>query len=91
MANTALETEFEELVKATQIRIDEKLDIAIKAIQEAVEISEETGVPFRSYVCLLGNSYTPDSFEKLHGDKDFDSDFVYCITEVYGVWWRLAT
>jgi hypothetical protein len=83
MANTALETEFEELVKVAKARIDEKLDIAVKAIQEAVEISEETGVPFRSYVSLLGNSYSPDSFERLHGGKELDNDFVYDLTEAY--------
>lgn len=83
MAIKVLEAEFEKLVEETHEKINDKLDIAAKALREAVKISEETGIPFSSHISFLGNDYTPTSFQKLHGDKEFEEDFVSEITGVY--------
>jgi len=86
MTIKVLEAEFEHLVKDAHSRINEKLKLAAEALEEAVKISEETGIPFSSGVSFLGNDYTPNSFEKLHGDKEFEEDFVEEITGVYGMY-----
>lgn len=78
-----MEAEFEYLVEEANKRINEKLAIAAEALKEAVKISEETGIPFSSDISFLNNDYTPESFQKLHGDKEFDEDFVSEITGVY--------
>lgn len=44
-------------------RIDEKLSLASKYLREAVEISEETGIPFSTGISFLSQGYVPRSFE----------------------------
>jgi hypothetical protein len=63
-------------------RIDAKLSIASKAIQEAVKISEETGVPFSAGVSPLGQSYIPASL----GEKfpELDKSTAQEIADAYG-------
>lgn len=68
----ALEKEFLEAhEKATKL-IDEQLDFAAKAINKAERISEKYGIPFSASVSPLGQSYTPESFEKKFGGLDLE-------------------
>lgn len=59
-----LEKEFEKAVKKADEEIQQHFDAAVKAIKEAVKISEKYGVPYRFPVSLLNNTYTPKSFDK---------------------------
>lgn len=67
-----LEAEFKKAVNDASVKINEKLNAAYKLVNEAVDISEEYGIPFSSYVSLLSNNYTPQSFEKQFGELNFD-------------------
>jgi hypothetical protein len=76
-----LEKEFEELYNSTFKRIEEELAKARTALRKAVDISEETGVPFSSDICFLSNEYTPKTF--ISNWEELDHEFVYDLTEVY--------
>lgn len=65
-----MEREFRALVPDAMKKIDEKLALASKYLDEAIAISEETGVPFSSNISFLGQSYKPTSFEKKFPEVD---------------------
>ncbi len=55
-----LELEFQEVSE----KIQEKINIACAALDEAVALSEEHGLPFRPPISFLGQGYKPSSFEE---------------------------
>lgn len=66
----ALEAKFKASVGDARSKINEHLRIASEALDAAVQISEQTGVPFSTYVVNLGMSrtYQPRSFDKVWKD-----------------------
>lgn len=66
---------------ATQDLIEEKLSEASRLVAEAVKISEQSGVPFRTDVSHLRNAYFPHS--RLEKFPDLDSEFISAVTEAY--------
>lgn len=62
-------------------RINEKLALAEKYLQEACDISEETGVPFSTGISFLSQSYVPGSFEEKF--PEIDRDFMQEVCDVY--------
>lgn len=74
--DSQMERAFRLSVDDAQKRIREKTQEAHKALQEAVEISEETGIPFSAGISPLGQSYIPNSLsEKFPGvDREFYGD-----------------
>ncbi len=79
--DTEYERAFRKAVPEAQRRIEEKLALATKYLREAVDISEETGIPFDTSISFLSQSYRPGST----GDKfpEVDSEFVKEVTECY--------
>lgn len=61
--DSEFEREFRNAIPDANKRIQEKLDLASKYLEEALKISEETGVPFESGISFLGQSYVPKTFE----------------------------
>jgi hypothetical protein len=74
--DSKMERAFRLAVDEAQNRIDEKMATARAALREAVQISEETGIPFRASVSPLSQSYVPNSLsEKFPGvDREFYSE-----------------
>lgn len=74
--DSEVERAFRLAMNEAQSRIDEKMEEAWKAVNEAVKISEETGIPFSAGVSPLSQSYIPNSLaEKFPGvDREFYSD-----------------
>lgn len=62
------EREFRNIMPAAAERINEKLNLASKYLAEAVQISEEAGVPFTSHISFLSQAYTPMSFAEKFPD-----------------------
>lgn len=81
--NTKLEEEFKAVVAEVTPQIDEQLKIAREAIRKAEELSEKYGVPFRSSVSPLGQSYFPKKVPD-GLDQDFVFDVTGTWTEYYG-------
>lgn len=79
--DSKVEREFRLAVQDASKKIKEKVALARKALQEAVEISEETGIPFRAGVSPLGNSYIPESINEKF--PEIDSEFYSEITDAY--------
>ncbi len=77
-----IEREFRLTFDSAQKRIDEKLAIASAALDEAVAISEETGVPFSAYISPLSQSYLPNSFSEKF--PELDSSFANEMAGAYG-------
>jgi hypothetical protein len=65
-----LEDEFKALADKFDDEVGIQLEIAEKAIKEAVKISEKYGIPFHAQVSPLSQTYTPASFEEKFGDLD---------------------
>ncbi len=80
--DTEVERSFRLAVKDAQARIDEKMSEAYAAVEAAVKISEETGVPFSAGVSPLSQSYIPNSLsDKFPGvDREFYSE----VADAYG-------
>jgi hypothetical protein len=55
--------------------------LASKYLQEAVDISEETGVPFDTNISFLSQSYRPGSTDERFPEVDYA--FVKEVTECY--------
>lgn len=74
--DSAMERTFRLAVKDAQSRIEAKMKEAREALDEAVKISEETGIPFRAWVSPLSQSYIPNSLSgKFPGvDREFCSE-----------------
>lgn len=79
--NSELEKEFRALVEEKQMLITAKLNAANQLIEEAIAISEESGVPFDGSVSQISQSYYPMSFRKKF--SDLDKDVVENITGTY--------
>lgn len=61
--------------------IGEKLQEAMSLLSDAEKISEEHGVPFRSNISFLSQSYTPQSMKAKHANVD--TDFMRDLTGAY--------
>ena len=81
MKDNMLEEEFTNLVSEHKAEIEAKLKEASAALDEAVKLSEQYGIPFHSRISFLSQGYTPDSFDKKFGE--LDSDIVSELTDVY--------
>jgi hypothetical protein len=79
--DTEMEREFRRAYFSTIDLIEEKLEAASTLISEAVKIAEKAGVPFRSYVSPLSNSYCPRS--RVEKFPDLDNEFVNQVTDTY--------
>ena len=77
-----IERAFRLAMYEAQERIDAKMSEARKALDEAVKISEETGIPFSAGISPLSQSYIPNSLS----DKfpELDKSFAYEVAEAYG-------
>lgn len=75
-----LEDEFTELVTKHKQEIEAMLREASDALDEAVQLSEEYGIPFNSQISFLSQGYTPtsfkDKFDKL--DHEMVCDLTGC-------------
>lgn len=79
--DTEVERSFRAVAADASRRIEEKLALASKYLDEAVEISNETGVPFHTGISFLSQSYFPgNTSEKF---EDVDTDFINDITGAY--------
>lgn len=67
---TELEEEFRELVEKGNEQIQEKIAIAARALREAVELSEQYGIPFYSRVSFLSQPYIPRSWNSKYSQLD---------------------
>jgi hypothetical protein len=63
----ALEKEFLSARDKAMDLIEKKIAKAHKALDEALDIAEEYGVPFYSSISPLSQNYTPDSFYEKFG------------------------
>jgi hypothetical protein len=79
--DTAMEREFRNAVIAHDEQIQNKLDEACRALNEAVELSDKFGVPFHSQISFLSQGYKPESINQIFGD--LDTDLIVSITQVY--------
>lgn len=79
-----LETDFEKAFNEVHDQIQLKLTQAAKLIEEAVKLSEDSGVPFKPEepLTFVRPSYIPRSMEKKF--PDIDQDFVAELTDAYG-------
>jgi hypothetical protein len=75
-----LERSFVDAVKSHHKEIEEQMDVARKAIDAAVSIAEQYGIPFRG-CAYIEQSYTPTTFRALF--KDLDQELVDVQTGVY--------
>ena len=81
----SLEAKFNAFVNETQDKINEHLRLAEEELKKAVEISDQTGVPFDTELIInfKSNSYVPTSSKKLKPQfsdeivDDFLSDYGY--------------
>lgn len=80
--DSEVEREFRLAVGDAQARIDAEMDKAWAAIQAAVKISEETGIPFSAGVSPLSQSYIPDSLQSKF--PDLNREFYSEMTGAYG-------
>lgn len=80
--DSELERTFRLAVNEAQDRIYAKLAEAEKLLDEAVAISEETGIPFGAGISPLSQSYIPNSMS----DKFPDVDRSFCteVADAYG-------
>lgn len=79
--DSELERQFRLESRKIMIKIDKKLDAARKALREAVDLSEEHGIPFNSSISFLSQSYTPSSLSSIY--SDLDKEFVTELTGAY--------
>lgn len=84
--DSEMERQFRLAIGDAQSRIDAEMDKAWAAIQAAVKISEETGIPFSAGVSPLSQSYIPGSLsEKFPGvDREFYSELAGAYGEYEG-------
>jgi hypothetical protein len=76
--DSELERQFRVEAASVIKKIDKKLAIASKALDEAVELSEKHGIPFSTSVSPLSQSYFPTTFSEKFGD--IETDLVDSIT-----------
>jgi len=80
--DSEMERAFRLAIDDAHKRIDEKMAIARNALNEAVKISEETGIPFSASVSPLSQSYIPDSLSEKF--PDVDREFYSDLTGAWG-------
>lgn len=78
---TELEKEFSRTVAEVGPKIQKKLDEASRALDEAVRLSEENGIPFVGNPTPLNNNYVPISYDEKFGE--LDEEFVSDLTDVW--------
>lgn len=79
--DSTLEREFRNTANQVLVKIQEKVRAASKLLDEAVELSEQHGIPFSSEISFLGQPYKPTTFEEKYGE--IDADFVDSVTGAY--------
>ena len=79
--DSPLERQFRAAVPAVQALIGEKLDLALKYLQEAEQIADDNGIPFYSPISPLSQSYIPDSLQEKW--NDVSKEVVQQETETY--------
>lgn len=67
-----LEKEFNSLVNTVGQTIQDKLNIAEKALAEACELANKHGIPFEASVSQIGQTYVPSSFSGKFGSLDLE-------------------
>lgn len=77
-----LAKEFAEHCKTVQAEIKVKVSEAFRLLREAEDIADKHGVPFRSGISPLSNSYIPKEFSK----TKFGALGEEVVCEVSGVW-----
>lgn len=77
----SLEQEFREVAESIGNQIYTLLQDARAKVKQAVELSEQHGIPFNASVSLLGNTYYPRTFEEKWGE--LDRYLVYDLTKAY--------
>lgn len=80
--DSEVERSFRLAMGDAQARIDAKMDAAYAALQEAVKISEETGIPFGASISPLSQSYIPNSLQEKF--PDIDREFYSELAGAYG-------
>lgn len=79
--DSEMERDFRKAAHYADELIHAQLNIAAEAVREATRIAERYGVPFRTHVSPISNSYTPRSLQaKFEG---LDKNFVQDITDTY--------
>lgn len=79
--DSEIEREFREAVPNGLRQIKKKLEKAEAALQEAVDLSEELGIPFRAGISFLSQSYFPTSLREKFGDIEYQF-----VSDVSGAW-----
>ena len=64
---SSLEKKFNKLLQDSTFQINKHLDVAMKELEAARLLSEQTGIPFKTeLVCgFAANSYSPETFKNL--------------------------
>ena len=83
-----LEKKFRETFAEIHPQIQAKIKAAAQLVNEAEELSEKHGIPFRPQTAVAGHamSYIPDSFEAIYGDLKQDDDVYSAITDLTGAY-----
>ena len=76
-----IEKEYKKVFNDIRPKIQEKLDLAVKAMNEAQELADAHGIPFSSQLSFFGNdSYIPESFADIRSkfsdhpdEEDYDN------------------
>jgi len=76
-----LEREFRNQAWQIEDRIKDQLEKAREALETAVAISEQYGIPFASNISLISQSYVPTTFGSKY--NELDKKLVETITDVY--------
>lgn len=76
-----IDAEFEAYCDKALTKIGAQIDIATKAIDKAVKLSEKYGVPFESNITPLSMSYTPANIDERF--QELDSEQVYNLVGAY--------
>lgn len=82
----SIQREFRNTAIRVTALINEKLKVASEALREAVQLSEEHGIPFHSYISFLSQSYSPgNTKDKFPGvDSEFIEEFTNSYNEYDG-------
>lgn len=70
-------------------KIDEFLKEAEQAIDKAVKLSEENGIPFNTYISFINNTYCPKLKTTKHNWIEIESEIAdqfYCEYGYYQGW-----
>lgn len=79
--DSPLERQFRLAVKKADEEISQKLQIAMVALGEAIDLSEKYGVPFNSGISFLAQSYRPSTLKSKF--PDLDNVFISNVSDSY--------